>query len=431
MLTSFNEAARRVLALADQEAVRFRHDCVGTEHLLLALLRLPGVAARVLARLGVEPAEVRRTVEAAFVIDRDRVPEERPLTPKARAVLEYAVAAAARDGQGRAWTGHLLLGLLEDVEAVACQVLCGREGLRTKEDVARVADLVAAEVRAGDDSAGPEEPLPELSAEVLHALESAGRPAARADGGPLAAEVRVPLPQAEVRRHLDVEDQAGALLLGAARGALRGLLWSLPVAGVLLLLLWRPAVRGGPRRALYVAGLTVFAWVFVSAVAGARRVREQQAADPYDDLVRRYTRQTVFWTLLVLVPLALFLLGSTWDRSPPAAVFLAAMVLGIGLVASTMVGFARGTKAAQIQQERDQAAFASAAFRQVGEKLAHWDAGTLAERRRALQHAIEARFGPLDEKAREQIQTWDQERLVEAGDKLAVAKSLEELEVER
>jgi hypothetical protein len=432
MLTRCNDAVRRALSLADQEAVRFHHDYIGTEHLLLALVRLPCVAVRVLTRLGIAPADVRRAVEACIRIDHDRTPENRPLTPRAREVLSHAVAAAERQGEARAGTGHLLLGLLQGSDSVAHQVLGGLGPLTTSQGVAQVADLVGAEVRAGPDTEGPEEPVPELSPDVLRALETPGPPIARTDGGPLAAEVRVPLPQAQVRRHLDAEDQAGALLLGAARGALRGLAWSLLVALVLLCLLWRPPAQGGPERALSIAGLTVFVWVFVSAVGGALRAREQMLPDDYDALVGKHTRQMVFRTTLVLAPLALFLLGTIWDRSPPAAVMLSAMVLGVGLVAATMVGFAKGTKAAQLLHERDgQAALAFVASHEPGKTLARWDANTLAQRRRALQHAIEARFGPLDEGAREQIQAWDQDRLLEAGDHLAEAHSVGELEVER
>ncbi len=416
-MSALNNAARRVLLLADQEARRFRHDYIGTEHLLLALVRLPGgVAARVLARLGIAPGQVRGAVEAVVRINRQDVPEGRSLTPRARQVLDYAGEAARARGQPQAGTGHLLLGLLEVGESVAQHVL---HELGAGQPARDVAGLVAAESSAGPDAERPEEPLPELAPEALRA---------RAEVGPLGGEVEVPLPQSSVLRPVETEDRAGPLLLGAGMGALRGFSWSLLVAGPLVLLLWRSPAQGGWQRALGVAGLTMLVWVFCSAVSGALRAREEMLEDHYDVLVRRHTRQAVSRTLLFLTPLALLLLSIGWDHAPASAVLLTGTVLAIGIVTAALVGFAQGTKAAEEQQQRDsESALAFVASDEAAEKLARWDADTLAQRRMALQHAIEARFGPLVEDARERLQRWDQDQVAEAGERLTRAGSLDEL----
>jgi hypothetical protein len=356
-------------------------------------------------------------VESVLRVDHDSAPENRPLTPRARQVFQHAVVAAERQGLPLAGTGHVLLGLLEDSDGVAYHVLRELGAVPPDQGLAQVAGLVAAETRAGADAEGPEEPLPELAPEILRALEAGGKQTS-ADAGPLAAEVRMPPQATKIRRDLDAEDQAGVLLLGAARGALRGLSWSLIAAVVVLLLLWRPPAQGGPERALSVAGLTLLVWVFVSAVAGALRTREQMLADEYEAMVRTQTWQAISWTTLVLAPVALFLLSVTWDRRPAAAVFTAAAVLVVGVIVAAMVGYARGTKAAL------------AATHEARAKLGHWDASTLAQRRTELQHAVETRFGPLGEAARDRLQRWEQDRLVEADGKLAEAQSLGELDLE-
>src|SRR5689334_4615335 len=105
-MSALNNAALRVLCLAEQEAKRFRHDYIGTEHLLLALVQLPdGVAARVLSRLGITPGQVRRAVEAVVRINREQVPGARSLTPRVKQVLQYAGMAAQWQGQTQAGTG--------------------------------------------------------------------------------------------------------------------------------------------------------------------------------------------------------------------------------------------------------------------------------------------------------------------------------------
>ena len=120
----FSERARRVLSLAQEEAQRFNHNYIGTEHILLGLVReTEGVAARVLSGLGVDLTKVRSAVE--FIIGRGEKPPqgEIGLTPRAKKVVELAVDEARRMNHTYIGTEHLLIGLLREGEGVAAGVL--------------------------------------------------------------------------------------------------------------------------------------------------------------------------------------------------------------------------------------------------------------------------------------------------------------------
>ncbi len=120
----FSERARRVLSLAQEEAQRFNHNYIGTEHILLGLVReTEGVAARVLSGLSVDLSKVRSAVE--FIIGRGERPAqgEIGLTPRAKKVVELAVDEARRMNHTYIGTEHLLIGLLREGEGVAAGVL--------------------------------------------------------------------------------------------------------------------------------------------------------------------------------------------------------------------------------------------------------------------------------------------------------------------
>ena len=120
----FSERARRVLSLAQEEAQRFNHNYIGTEHILLGLVReTEGVAARVLSSLTVDLAKVRSAVE--FIIGRGEKPAdgEIGLTPRAKKVVELAVDEARRMNHTYIGTEHLLIGLSREGEGVAAGVL--------------------------------------------------------------------------------------------------------------------------------------------------------------------------------------------------------------------------------------------------------------------------------------------------------------------
>ncbi len=121
----FNDRAKRVLALAQDEAIRFNHNYIGTEHLLLGLVREgEGVAARVLDSLGVELSKVRTAVE--FIIgrgDSTTAPSDITLSPRTKKVIELAIDEARKLGHSHVGTEHLLLGLVREGEGIASGVL--------------------------------------------------------------------------------------------------------------------------------------------------------------------------------------------------------------------------------------------------------------------------------------------------------------------
>ena len=123
-LNKFTERARKVLTLAQEEAQRFQHNYIGTEHLLLGLVREgEGVAAKVLTNLGIQLNDVRRAVE--YIIGRgDRVvPGDIGLTPRAKKVIELAVDEAKLLKHQYIGTEHLLLGLVREGGGIAAGVL--------------------------------------------------------------------------------------------------------------------------------------------------------------------------------------------------------------------------------------------------------------------------------------------------------------------
>jgi len=120
----FTDRARKVLTYAQDEAQRFDHNYIDTEHILLGLVREgDGTAARVLETMGVELAKVRTAIE--FLIGRGVRPVvgEVGLTPQARRVIELAIDEARRLDHRYLGTEHLLLGLVREGEGIAAGVL--------------------------------------------------------------------------------------------------------------------------------------------------------------------------------------------------------------------------------------------------------------------------------------------------------------------
>jgi len=125
MQERFTERVRKVISLARQEAVRLHHDYIGTEHLLLGLVKEgEGVAAVVLTNLGVNTDDLRRSVENAVDVGSETlVLGEVPLNQEARSCLNYALDEARKMNHTYIGTEHLLLGLLREERGVACQIL--------------------------------------------------------------------------------------------------------------------------------------------------------------------------------------------------------------------------------------------------------------------------------------------------------------------
>jgi len=147
MFNRFTERARKVILLAKEEAKRFNHDYIGTEHILLGLVREgEGVAAAVLASFGLSPDKIRIEVEKlvqpgpATVVSGDL-----PFTPKAKKVIELAIDEARALGHNYIGTEHLLLGLIREGEGVASQVLMNM-GLELEKVREEVMNLLGSEV---------------------------------------------------------------------------------------------------------------------------------------------------------------------------------------------------------------------------------------------------------------------------------------------
>jgi ATP-dependent Clp protease ATP-binding subunit ClpA len=127
MYERFTDRARKVMQLANQEALRFRHEYIGTEHVLLGLTAEgSGVAANVLKNLDIDLLKLRREVEKIIPYDpnAETVATGRlPHTPRTKKVVEHAIEEARSLDHNYVGTEHLLLGLLREEEGLAAQVL--------------------------------------------------------------------------------------------------------------------------------------------------------------------------------------------------------------------------------------------------------------------------------------------------------------------
>ena len=158
MFERFTDRARRVVVLAQEEARTLDHGYIGTEHLLLGLIREgDGVAARALESLGISLDAVREQVGQIIGRGQQPPPGHIPFTPGAKKVLELALREAQQLGHGYIGTGHLLLGLIREGSGVAAQVLVGL-GADLSRARQQVVQLLAG--RQGEDVTGEDLPLP-------------------------------------------------------------------------------------------------------------------------------------------------------------------------------------------------------------------------------------------------------------------------------
>ncbi|MEP0845492.1 MAG: NDP-hexose 4-ketoreductase, partial [Phycisphaerae bacterium] len=154
MFERFTDRARKVMALANQEAQRFNHDYIGTEHILLGLVKEgSGVGANVLKNLGVDLRKVRLEVEKLVKSGPEMVTMGKlPQTPRAKRVIEYAIEEARNLNHNYVGTEHLLLGLLREQDGVAAQVLQNL-GLKLEDVREEVLNLLGAGVEPEDPAA--------------------------------------------------------------------------------------------------------------------------------------------------------------------------------------------------------------------------------------------------------------------------------------
>ncbi len=153
MYERFTDRARKVMQLANQEAQRFNHEYIGTEHILLGLVKEgSGVAANVLKNLDVDLRKIRLEVEKIVQSGPDMVTMGKlPQTPRAKKVIEYAMEEARNLNHNYVGTEHLLLGLLREQEGVAAQVLMNL-GLKLEDVREEVLNLLGHGTEQGETS---------------------------------------------------------------------------------------------------------------------------------------------------------------------------------------------------------------------------------------------------------------------------------------
>jgi ATP-dependent Clp protease ATP-binding subunit ClpC len=176
MFEKFTDRARKVINLARQEAERLGHEFIGTEHILLGLVKEgSGVAANVLENLDVDLEKVRLEVEKYVSTPGETMSaaSSLPFTPKAKKVLELAMEEARNLEHNYIGTEHLLLGLLREQEGMAAQVLLNL-GVKLEDVRAEVMELLGAEP-AIDMQAGGEAPAAPAGESPTPALDSFGR----------------------------------------------------------------------------------------------------------------------------------------------------------------------------------------------------------------------------------------------------------------
>lgn len=181
MFERFTDRARKVMALANQEAQRFNHEYIGTEHILLGLVKEgSGVGANVLKNLDVDLRKVRLEVEKLVRAGPEMVTMGKlPQTPRAKKVIEYAIEEARNLNHNYVGTEHLLLGLLREHDGVAAQVLMNL-GLKLEEVREEVLNLLGAGAETDSEGGveaggGPSESGKPKGKSKTPALDSFGR----------------------------------------------------------------------------------------------------------------------------------------------------------------------------------------------------------------------------------------------------------------
>ncbi len=183
MYERFTDRARKVMQLANQEAQRFNHEYIGTEHVLLGLIKEgSGVAANVLKNLDVDLRKIRLEVEKLVQSGPDMVTMGKlPQTPRAKKVIEYSMEEARNLNHNYVGTEHILLGLLREQEGVAAQVLMNL-GLKLEEVREEVLNLLGHGIegaegteRGGTERGGTGGEAPKSGKSKTPALDSFGR----------------------------------------------------------------------------------------------------------------------------------------------------------------------------------------------------------------------------------------------------------------
>jgi ATP-dependent Clp protease ATP-binding subunit ClpC len=162
MFERFSQRARRVVVLAQEEARLLNHNYIGTEHILLGLIREgEGVAAKALESLGVSLDAVRQQVEKIIGRGQQAPSGHIPFTPRAKKVLELSLREAKALGHNYIGTEHILLGLIREGSGVAAQVLVklGADLNRTRQRVVQLLHGYQGEDVTGEGPPLPDDPL--------------------------------------------------------------------------------------------------------------------------------------------------------------------------------------------------------------------------------------------------------------------------------
>ena len=156
MFDRFTDRAKKVMNLARQEAQRFNHEYLGTEHILLGLVQEgSGVAANVLKNMGIDLSKIRSEVEKIVKTGPSMVTMgQLPFTPRAKKVLELAMEEASNLGHNYIGTEHLLLGLIKENEGIAAQVLLNL-GVKLEEVREEVLEFLGADTNEEEEEESP------------------------------------------------------------------------------------------------------------------------------------------------------------------------------------------------------------------------------------------------------------------------------------
>ncbi|MDR0362599.1 MAG: ATP-dependent Clp protease ATP-binding subunit, partial [Planctomycetota bacterium] len=177
MLEKFTDRARKVINLARQEAERLGHEFIGTEHILLGLVKEgSGVAANVLENLAVDLEKIRLEVEKYVSSPGETISASSslPFTPKAKKVLELAMEEARNLEHNYIGTEHLLLGVLREQDGMAAQVLLNL-GVKLEDVRAELMELLGADVSQEQQGGQPGDPAAQSAENATPALDSFGR----------------------------------------------------------------------------------------------------------------------------------------------------------------------------------------------------------------------------------------------------------------
>ena len=181
MFDRFTDRAKKVMNLARQEAQRFNHEYLGTEHILLGLVQEgSGVAANVLKNMGIDLNKIRTEVEKIVKTGPSMVTMgQLPFTPRAKKVLELSMEEAGNLGHNYIGTEHLLLGLIKENEGIAAQVLINL-GVKLEDVREEVLDFLGADTGEEEEEeerrcGGPAGPGGPTSKSKTPALDSFGR----------------------------------------------------------------------------------------------------------------------------------------------------------------------------------------------------------------------------------------------------------------